>query len=271
MKKLRVSLVTICLNARDELEPTLRSVLGQEPAIDEYIVVDGGSADGTRELLAKYADHFAGRLVWRSEPDGGIAAAFNKGLDLAHGDAILFLNAGDELIDHRYVGRALERLAASPDVAFVHADILFEDALAGTVLLPALHGAPFGRGMPYRHQTMLVRREAFEICGPFDETLRVGMDFDLVCRMAAAGLAGVHDGAGPVVRMDGCGVSVVRERLGMREAVRSLKATGLWTWRNRLGHARRFYCWLARRLLVACGLSRLLAALKRRKYGEPHT
>lgn len=94
------------------------------------------------------------------------------------------------------------------------------------------------------------------------------MDYDLVCRMHAAGMTGIHDAMRPVVRMDGGGVSVIREREGMREAVRSLKAAGLWNCHTRFGYARRWLGWCLRMLLVRSSLSGVLAWLKKRKYGR---
>ena len=202
---LTVSVVTICKQNRDELAATLDSILGQEPPVDSCVVIDGGSTDGTVELLRTYHGKFGERLDWVSEADGGISDAFNKGLKRARGEAILFLNAGDIFIDKTYCARAAGLLAASPATAFVHADILFVDGLAGEIRLAARPGQNLGRGMPYRHQTMLVRSEVFRRIGGFGRGFRIGMDYDLVCRMHAAGMTGIHDAMRPVVRMDGGG------------------------------------------------------------------
>lgn len=265
---LTVSVVTICKQNREELAATLDSVFEQEPPVDSCVVVDGGSTDGTVALLRAYHAKFEGRLDWVSEVDGGISDAFNKGLERARGETIIFLNAGDIFIDKTYCARAAGLLAASPATAFVHADILFVDGLAGEIRLAARPGQNLGRGMPYRHQTMLVRSEVFRRVGGFRRGFRIGMDYDLVCRMQAAGMTGIHDATRPVVRMDGGGVSVIREREGMREAVRSLKASGLWSPLVRFGYARRWLAWGIRTVLRRCGLTRLLAWLKRRKYGK---
>ncbi len=265
---LTVSVVTVCRQNRDELVQTMESVLRQAPPVDSYVVIDGGSTDGTLAVLQQYQEKFDGRLEWVSEADDGISDAFNKGLARARGEAIIFLNAGDVFIDNGYCARAAGLLEADSRAAFVHADILFADRLAGEIRLAARDGQNLGRGMPYRHQTMLVRSEVFRQVGGFDTGCRIGMDYDHLCRMRAAGMRGIYDGSRPVVRMDGGGVSVSREREGMHEAVRSLKAAGLWNCHTRFGYARRWLGWCLRMLLVRSSLSGVLAWLKKRKYGR---
>ncbi|MDR1377034.1 MAG: glycosyltransferase, partial [Synergistaceae bacterium] len=87
------SIVTVCLNAAPTLEQALKSVLAQPYPHLEYIVIDGGSTDGTLRILDKYKDRLT-RVI--SEPDGGIYDAFNKGIALATGDIVGLLNADDQ-------------------------------------------------------------------------------------------------------------------------------------------------------------------------------
>lgn len=89
----KVSVVTVVFNGEMHLEATIRSVLGQDYPHLEYIVIDGGSTDGTLEIVRKYADRIS---CWRSEKDEGIYDAMNKGLRLATGAWINFMNAGDQ-------------------------------------------------------------------------------------------------------------------------------------------------------------------------------
>lgn len=88
----RVSVVTVCYNAVDDIEKTMLSVLDQTYENIEYIVIDGGSTDGTVEVIKKYEKRLA---YWVSEPDKGIYDAMNKGLDFSTGEWINFMNAGD--------------------------------------------------------------------------------------------------------------------------------------------------------------------------------
>src|SRR3989442_3728047 len=98
----RVSIVTICRNARDVIEPTLRSIHSQSYSVIEHVVVDGNSTDGTFELLRGFGPRIAA-LVQR--PPAGIADAFNGGIELSTGDLLVFLNAGDMFVGPDVIAR----------------------------------------------------------------------------------------------------------------------------------------------------------------------
>lgn len=91
-----LSIITINYNNKNGVQKTIDSVLSQSFEDYEWIVIDGGSNDGSKELLEKYQEHFA---YWCSEPDNGIYNAINKGLSHTTGDYIQFLNSGDWLYD----------------------------------------------------------------------------------------------------------------------------------------------------------------------------
>ena len=93
---MKISVVTVCYNAADTIERTMLSVLNQTYHDIEYIIIDGGSTDGTVDIIRKYADKIA---YWASEPDKGIYDAMNKGIKVATGEWINFMNAGDIFCD----------------------------------------------------------------------------------------------------------------------------------------------------------------------------
>lgn len=93
---MKISVVTVCYNAADTIEKTILSVLNQTYHDIEYIIIDGGSTDGTVEIIRKYADKIA---YWVSEPDKGIYDAMNKGIEVATGEWLNFMNAGDLFCD----------------------------------------------------------------------------------------------------------------------------------------------------------------------------
>ncbi len=95
-QNLRISVVTVCYNAVDTIEETILSVINQTYPNVEYIIIDGGSTDGTVDIIKKYADRIA---YWVSEPDRGIYDAMNKGIVAATGDYIIFINSEDILLN----------------------------------------------------------------------------------------------------------------------------------------------------------------------------
>lgn len=112
--KMKLTIITINYNNREGLSHTLASVRSQRCRDFEYLVVDGGSSDGSRELILENEDIVSS---WVSEPDGGIYNAMNKGVGMASGEYCLFLNSGDTLHSPDVVGRVLE--------AGLEADIVF--------------------------------------------------------------------------------------------------------------------------------------------------
>lgn len=90
----KISVITVCYNAVDGIEKTILSVLNQNCSNIEYIIIDGGSNDGTEEIIRKYADKID---YWISEPDNGIYDAMNKGIRVATGDFLIFINSDDVL------------------------------------------------------------------------------------------------------------------------------------------------------------------------------
>lgn len=89
---MKLSIITVNLNNRDGLQKTIDSVVSQTFRDFEWIVIDGGSTDGSKELIEQYSDHF---VYWISEPDNGIYNAMNKGIQVAKGEYLQFLNSGD--------------------------------------------------------------------------------------------------------------------------------------------------------------------------------
>lgn len=118
-KNIKISIVTVCYNACKVIEDTIRSVLIQTYPDIEYIIVDGGSTDGTMDIVRRYEPDECVRVF--SEPDNGIYDAMNKGSRLANGDYIQFLNAGDTLEDETVIERVAGRIRE------LHADVVYGD------------------------------------------------------------------------------------------------------------------------------------------------
>lgn len=107
MNNPKITVVTVCYNASATLEQTMLSVLNQTYPNIEYIVIDGGSTDGTVEIIKKYADRIA---YWVSEPDKGIYDAMNKSIAKASGEYINFMNAGDSFHANDTIAKVVSNL-----------------------------------------------------------------------------------------------------------------------------------------------------------------
>ena len=103
---MKLSIITVNLNNKAGLQKTIDSVISQTFKDYEWIVIDGGSTDGSKELIEKYSDHIS---YWVSEPDKGIYNAMNKGIKKSNGDYLLFLNSGDELYNKDVLANIFDR------------------------------------------------------------------------------------------------------------------------------------------------------------------
>lgn len=177
-------MVTPSLDQAGFLADALASVRGQDHARIEHIVVDGGSRDATRDVLAAQGD----TVRWVSEPDAGQAAAVNKGVRMGSGEFVGWLNA-DDLYEEGAVSAAVSFLDAHPDVALVYGDAIFVDA-SGRELGPCAQVRPFTYeellhvGDFVAQPAAFFRRSAFEAVGGLDESLHFAMDYDLWLKLA---------------------------------------------------------------------------------------
>lgn len=180
-----VTIVTPSYNQARFLEATIRSVLEQDYPRIEYIVVDGGSSDGSMDILRKYADRLA---WWISEPDRGQTDAINKGFSRARGEILAWLNS-DDTYQPGAVGEAAAYLMEHPEVGLVYGDTNFideNDRVIGRFPARQTDYRRLRRG--YVHvpqQAAFFRAELWRRVGPLDPTFYFAMDYDLWVRLAA--------------------------------------------------------------------------------------
>jgi putative colanic acid biosynthesis glycosyltransferase len=204
-----VSVITVVRNDARGLEQTMDSVAVQDYPHREYVVVDGASTDGTLEVLRTRA---AEVTRWISEPDSGIYGAMNKGVRLASGRYICFMNAGDRFASPRALTEMLE---PPPSAELVWGDCIIErggreqyDSARET--LKKLHVA-----MVVSHQSLFALREAL-LRRPFDESMRIAADYDFLCERILAGATWEYRPL-PVSRIDHTGASARFFRVSIRE------------------------------------------------------
>lgn len=116
----KISVVTVCYNAVAEIERTIKSVINQTYSNVEYIIIDGGSKDGTVDIIKKYADKIT---YWVSEPDKGIYDAMNKGIIASSGDWINFMNAGDWFSGPRVLNEISQYLSKNRELDIIYGSI----------------------------------------------------------------------------------------------------------------------------------------------------
>lgn len=179
-----VSVITVVLNAREEFRRTVESVLAQKYPAIEMVVIDGGSNDGTLDVIREYDRSIA---FWVSEPDRGIYDAMNKGIAAATGDFLYFLNAGDTFYDPD----VLTKVFAVPEVRtapFIYGHVLLtpRDGSFSVLLGRKARLEDLARGMVICHQGLLVSREAVQAIGAFNAQYRCAADYDWVIRLVRA-------------------------------------------------------------------------------------
>ncbi len=182
---MKISVITVCYNSIATLQDTLESILRQTYPDLESIVVDGASKDGTVELIEKYSHQLSGRMKWISEPDKGIYDAMNKGIGMATGEVIGFLNADDYYRDEAVLEDIARAFAPPHKTDAVHGNLHYINEAKeivrtwrGTEYRP---GA-FRRGWSPAHPTFYCKKDCFTRYGVFDPSISSAADFELMLR-----------------------------------------------------------------------------------------
>ena len=147
-----ISIVTVVWNAKDLIERTILSVLGQTYDEVEFIVIDGGSTDGTLDVVRRYDTKID---YWTSEPDKGIYDAMNKGIDRAGGEWVLFLNAGDEFCDSEVLKSVVQDIPPDAEVVYGGHQEDYEGGYRSIRTAGPI--SDLWKGMIFSHQAMLVK------------------------------------------------------------------------------------------------------------------
>jgi len=181
-KKIRelplVTIVTVVLNNKEGLEKTIKSVINQTYPNVEHIVIDGGSTDGTLDIIKKYENCID---YWVSEKDKGIYDAMNKGIDVASGKWINFMNAGDKFHNDSVLMKI--NLSDSYDLIYGKVILISNDAYNGKVIGRKVKKDDFFFKMPICHQAIFHKKDAFEKIGKYNTSYKISADHEWILRL----------------------------------------------------------------------------------------
>lgn len=179
---MKISVITVCRNAAKTIEETLSTLYSQTYKDIEHIVIDGVSTDGTLEILSKYKENIS---ILVSEPDTGIYNAMNKGIKLATGDVVYFLNATDSLYDNNVLENAANEFKKHPDLEFLWGDVQFVEN-DKDVRVATFENIKIKSDLIYNnpcHQSIFYKNNVFKKYGCYDETLPIYADYEFNARV----------------------------------------------------------------------------------------
>jgi glycosyltransferase involved in cell wall biosynthesis len=181
-ENIKISIITITYNSEATLEDTIKSIAMQHYDNLEYLIIDGGSTDGTLDIVRRYPNVVT---KWISEPDHGISDAFNKGIRLATGELIGIINSDDMLTDN-----SLNIIAQNiqPDTEVIYGNaIMFGNGQKPYRLKPDSDLNEFYKSMAVIHPSTFVKKEAYSQYGDFKCCYKCCMDRELLLRMFSRG------------------------------------------------------------------------------------
>ena len=183
-KLFNVSIITVVYNNQAMIGNSIQSVLDQDYPGVEYIIVDGGSTDGTREIIKSFGKRI-NKMI--SEPDKGIYDAMNKGIKLASGDIIGILNSDDVFADDTVLSEVAETFRKT-GVDAVYGDLFYVDKDDANKIIRYWKAGQykpgsFRKGWHPAHPALFVKRQVYEKCGGFHISFNVSADFELMLRL----------------------------------------------------------------------------------------
>lgn len=215
---MKISIVTVVFNDAGHIGDTIRNIIGQTAYADiEYIIIDGNSTDGTINVIQKYREKIA-RVI--SENDNGIYDAMNKGLKIATGDYVMFINSGDRLTDSNTIKHIIQSIGRSrPDV--IYGDYReMVNGVAGTII-PSRTSSKIWYGPVASHQSTLYSLAFLQKNNLFyDLSYRIAADYKLTAQAIRLAKRNVMRIPLCISDFDCSGVSSTNQGQGLREANR---------------------------------------------------
>lgn len=201
---MQLSIITINFNDKTGLEATFKSIFAQTYQQFEYVVIDGGSTDGSKALIEQYADKID---YWVSEKDTGIFNAMNKGIKAAKGDYLLFLNGGDTFYNQEVLANVMQQISNAYQIYYGDVQRVFNDGTKKIKTYPEKLKFSFFVDSAIAHQSAIVKRTLFEKVGYFNENYKVFADWEFfICAICKYDVPYKHLGL-VVANYDMSGVS----------------------------------------------------------------
>jgi len=181
VKKIKISVITICFNNENDVRKTIESVVDQKYDSVEYIVVDGKSTDSTLSIVHEYSDQID-QII--SEPDEGMYDAINKGIRLATGDVVGLIHAGDRLFDADVLSKIADHFESNDiDAMYGHSILVDQNDKPFRVnKSPEFKNSLMKRGWMPSHQSVYIRRNIIEKLGYYRVDLGGSADYEFVLR-----------------------------------------------------------------------------------------
>jgi glycosyltransferase involved in cell wall biosynthesis len=179
----KVSIITVCLNSKQYIEDTIQSVCGQTYKNIEYVIIDGGSTDGSLDIIEKYEKNITYSV---SEPDRGIADAFNKGIRASTGEIIGFLNSQDYYINNSVIQKIIDIFIINPEIKILYGKTNIIPETSSDIV--AVMGEKFTKELMKKrsiipHPSVFIKREVFENYGLFQLKYKIAMDYEFLLRV----------------------------------------------------------------------------------------
>jgi glycosyltransferase involved in cell wall biosynthesis len=180
---MNVSIITAVFNNKSHIADCITSVLNQSYKNIEYIIIDGGSTDGTRDVIKKYDGKIS---KWISEPDNGIYDALNKGIKLASGDVIGFLHA-DDVFAHNNIIETIVSEISKRKTDSCYSDLVYVESKNIDKVIRYWKSCPYNDTLFYRgwmppHPTFFVKKEIYDKYGSFNTHFKIASDYELMLR-----------------------------------------------------------------------------------------
>ena len=214
-----VTVITICFNNLDDVINTCRSVDMQEQKPFEHLIINGSTTTAIKDYLNNTRQPSYRR--WICERDDGIADAFNKGIRHAKGDIVVMLNSGDIFYSNNVISLVTSEFEKDVTLQWLHSKFELHRGHTWIII-----GKPFSPSKMYRgmrsicHQSMFVKKILHDKYGLYDTTLKIGMDYDFLLRIANEKFTFIET---PLVKFAPAGISNVNYLLSLKEIKHSYK------------------------------------------------